>query len=221
MQKYRFDEYFDYMLEKIGEPHDIQKVDEAVIERYKDKLPEQLFKYWREIGWCGFGNGLLWMVNPAEYEDILTYWLGNSDLGDRDDLSVIARSAFGKLYVWASKKGEILSINPHTNMMMYDNEKDEKNNYTKEEENKYMRYFWSHQKKNFLDFKDESDQPLFNRALEKLGPLKSDEMYGFKHHYRLGGKMELENLEISKLEVYQHIASQLPRMSTGIEGLFY
>jgi hypothetical protein len=220
MQEYRFDEDFDYMLEKIGEPYDIQKVDEAVIEKYKDKLPEQLFKYWREIGWCGFGNGLLWMVNPAEYEDILTYWLTNSDLGDRDDLSVIARSAFGELYVWASKKGKILTIDPHITMIMYDSEKDETNYYTKEEEDERMQSYWGILSKVSLDFEDESDQPLFDRALQKLGPLKSDEMYGFKHHYRLGGKMELKNLEISKLEVYQHSASQLPRMGTGIEGLF-
>jgi hypothetical protein len=42
MPEYRFDDNFDYMLEKIGEPHDIQKPNETVIEKYKDKLPEQV-----------------------------------------------------------------------------------------------------------------------------------------------------------------------------------
>ncbi len=36
---------------------------------------------------------------------------------------------------------------------------------------------------------------LFKPALKSLGPLKSDEMYGFVPALALGGQMELKNLQ--------------------------
>ena len=28
--------------------------------------------YWRQYGFCGFADGLFWITNPDDYEDILT-----------------------------------------------------------------------------------------------------------------------------------------------------
>ncbi len=212
---YRYDEDFDFFIEDIGEAKECIACDEEVISAYEHKLPEQLFKYWRELGWCAYGDGLIWMVNPTEYEEILENWVSGTVFEDRDDLSVVARSAFGELFIWAKGKGKLITTNVHLNLIYYFSEIDE-NDFSDEEENKYMRYFWSGQEKKYLDYQDDNDPDdlkfkhgLFDRALEKLGPLKADEMYGFKQNHYLGGKYLIENVDIYKIEIYYDIAKQI------------
>jgi len=153
---YKLDKEFDYFLKKFSKAKECVACDEEVILAYEHKLPEQLFKYWRELGWCAYGDGLIWMVNPAEYEEILENWIEGTVFEDRDDLSVIARNAFGELYIWAKGKGEVLATNPHLGILTYFIENDE-NDFDYEEENKYMRYFWSGQEKKYLDYQDDNE----------------------------------------------------------------
>jgi hypothetical protein len=207
MAIYRLDEDFDGFMEDFGEPFGNVPIVEEVVEAYRGRLPEQLFAYWRELGSCGFGEGRFWMTNPAEYEEILNDWLEGTIFEDRNDLSVIARNAFGELYIWAKGKGKVLTINPHVNVMFYVPETD-KNELSSDDEDKKMRYFWG-----FLDieedYEDENDKPLFDRTFKKFGRLHADEMYGFSHAPALGGKETFENLDVVKLGVYHDIARQL------------
>lgn len=53
------------------------------------------------------------------------------------------------------------------------------------------------------DLKDVVDQPLFERALAKLGPLDHDTMYGFVPALALGGEPSLERLQ--KLDAHVHL----------------
>lgn len=205
---YRFDEDFDGFLEDFGEPHDNQLISEEVINTYRNKLPDQLLTYWKALGSCGFHNGLIWMVNPEEYQDLLDSWLEGSPFQDRNDLSVIARTAFGVLYVWGKGKGNVVKIHPTTNLITYIQENDSKS-LTHEEENFELRCFWGLKDLSSADKTDNQKKPLFSRALKKLGKLKSDEIYGFSHRLSLGGKETLENLEIFKLDVYHDLAQQM------------
>lgn len=206
MTTYRFDEDFDGFLDDFGDPHDNESIPDEVIEAYRDKLPEQLFTYWRALGACGFQNGLIWMVNPAHYQDLLDSWLEGSPFDNRKDLSVIARNAFGELEVWAKNKKQIMAINPNINTIYYYPEADSQ---ISQNENESMQRFWGYQDAEFIDTTDAHEKPLFARALKKLGQLKSDEMYGFSHRLALGGKEALENLEIVKLDVYHDLAQQM------------
>lgn len=208
MTTYRFDEDFDGFLEDFGEPHDSTPIPESVIEAYRGKLPEQLFVYWRAVGSCGFHNGLVWMTNPAEYQDLLDMWLDGSPFESRSDLSVIARSAFGCLEVWAKGKGTVIAINPNLNIIYYDRQNDSTLLNEPREAIKLQR-FWGHSAAEDFDKTDESEKPMFARALKALGQLKSDEMYGYKHRPALGGKEIVSNLDIVKLEVYHHLAQQM------------
>jgi len=208
MTNYRFDEDFDGFLEDFGEPHDSTPIPESVIETYRGKLPEQLFVYWRAVGACGFHNGLVWMTNPAEYQDLLDMWLDGSPFENRNDLSVIARNAFGCLYVWGKSKGKSIIIDPNLNIIFYDPLNDSTPLDDAREAIKLQR-FWGHSDIEYFDETDESESPMFTRALKALGQLKSDEMYGYKHRPALGGKEVVSNLDIVKLEVYHHIAQQM------------
>ena len=210
MDKYKDDEYFGYFLEKFGEPENCEPCNEKVITRYEDKLPQQLFEYWRELGWCSYAKGLTWMVNPREYQEILNQWLRGTVFEDRNDLSVISRTAFGELSVWAKSKGEVLKINPNLNVIFYFPEDDE-NSFSEEDENEDMRRFWALKKIDDEDYKDKNENYLFQRALKKFGSLKKDEQYGYKFSPKLGGNELLDNMYIVKLDVYHSIASQLEK----------
>ena len=63
--------------------------------------------------------------------------------------------------------------------------------------------------KDTCDLKDESGNPLFDRALSSLGTLAPDEMYGFEPAIALGGKILLENLSRTKLDQHLTILRQL------------
>jgi len=206
------DEWFDLFLEDIGEPDDcdknMEKIEE-VIGKYKDKLPEQLFTYWRVLGWCSYGKGLIWMVNPDDYQNILDNWLSQTVFSNRKNLSVIARNAFGRLYIWDKSKGEIFKISPELNSITYLKERDENNNFSEDEENLEIQKFFGNQEKEYLDLEDDNDKFLFDKALKKLGRLKEDEAYGFKLHASIGGGFDLKNLHIVKLEIYHDISMQM------------
>ncbi|WPU31302.1 GAD-like domain-containing protein [Pseudoalteromonas piscicida] len=30
-----------------------------------------MLEYWQKYGFCGWGNGIFWTVNPSEYSDVL------------------------------------------------------------------------------------------------------------------------------------------------------
>jgi hypothetical protein len=208
MATYRFDEDFDGFMEDFGEAFENTLIGIEVIEAYRDKLPEQLFAYWRELGSCGFGEGRFWMTDPAEYDEMLNDWLEGTVFEDRNDLSVIARTAFGVLYVWAKGKGNVMKIYPMTGAINYFKEADA-NDLSIEDENKKMRYFWGFLDLGEGDYEDENDKPLFDRAFKKFGRLHADEMYGFSHSPAMGGKENFDNLDRVKLGVYHDIARQL------------
>lgn len=195
MKEYKYDKSFDFLLRNL----DILKIahqwDKDIINTYHKKIPNQLITYWNDLGWCGYGNGLYWMVNPKEYDEIIEKWLSGTVFENRDDLSVIARNAFGKIYIWSTGKGEIMNINPATNMISYFPENANRD-FSPEDEDEYMRRFWGMSQKEFIDYEDDNDKPLFDRALKKLGMLKTDEVYGFKLPQSLGGSHSLDKLEI-------------------------
>jgi len=206
---YRFDEDFDGFLEDFGPPGNQEPIPESVIEAYKHKLPERLFVYWRALGACSFGDGLFWMTNPDEYQDLLDGWLEGTPYESRTDLSVIARTAFGDLYVWASRKGSVFTIHPSSSLISRSALQDDAATLSPEDEQKKMRYFWGFKSLRSVDETDGADKPLFARALKKLGPLKSDEMYGYAQRPSIGGKDSISNIEIAKLYVYHDIAQQM------------
>ena len=220
MAEYRFDEDFDYFLKKFGEPQDCQKADEKVIEAYRHKLPKQIFIYWRELGWCSYGEGRIWIVNPAEYEEVLKERMKGTKYENRNDLSIIARSAFGVLYVWSSAKGKLMDIDPNQNTINVYSDVDI-NKLSNEKENEEMRFFWGGKQLKYMELMDKNWNPMFEKVFTKLGKLQSNEMYGWKHHIAISGERSVENMTKQNIFVFHDIANQLekPDTSMGIEGL--
>jgi len=85
---------FSNFIEEFGSPIERREVPTSSIQRYRGKLPDQLLEYWREHGWCGYGDGIFWMVNPQDYDAIVESWLEGTELEGFDNYHVIAHQPF-------------------------------------------------------------------------------------------------------------------------------
>ncbi|MDH0749152.1 DUF1851 domain-containing protein [Pseudomonas sp. GD03842] len=184
---------FSRFLEKFGGPVDRQDVPVSSIERYRGKLPNQLLEYWAEHGWCGYGDGIFWIVNPQEYERVVDSWLEGTEFEKRDTYHLIARGAFGDLYLWGEKTGFSLKITSvFSRCVIHDFEP------TPEQMDRKLQDFIVSRKVDSNDVEE-----LFKPARKKLGTLRHNEMYGFVPALALGGSASLDHVE--KLEAVEHL----------------
>ena len=187
------DEYFALFVEEFGTQIERRDVPESTIARYRHKLPDQLLEYWMEYGWGGYTDGIFWIVNPQDYEPLLSYWLADTEFYDRDCYHVIARSAFGVLYVWGETSGYCLTIScPMARYTFRDSR------FTGSQLDFGVKVFFSAMNAGSNDFGE-----MFVPAVRKLGRLKPDEMYGLVPALALGGSIELDNLR--KVNTVEHL----------------
>lgn len=187
------DKVFARFLEKFGDPIDRHEVPVTSIERYRGKLPNQLLDYWAEHGWSGYGNGIFWLVNPQEYDGVVASWIEGTKIEKRDVYHLIARSAFGDLYIWGEKTGFALKITSVlSRCVIFDFQP------TPEQMDRKLQDFLLSTDVESNDYGD-----LFDRAEKKLGTPNHDEMYGFVPALMLGGPDTLDHLE--KLKAVEHL----------------
>jgi hypothetical protein len=196
------DKVFARFIEKFGEPIDRQEVPVSSIERYRGKLPTQLLEYWAEHGWCGYGEGVFWLVNPQEYEGVVASWIEGTKFEALDNYYLIARSAFGHMHFWGEKTGASLTITSclsryttHTSIFSGEQLNKELQNFLLSTEVRYN---------NYGDF--------FKPAMKKLGPLRHDEMYGFVPALMFGGPDTLDHLEKVKAVEHLTLLSQIAEL---------
>lgn len=187
------DEAFAVFLDVFGTPVGRQEVPVSSLEHYRGKLPDLLLNYWVEHGWCGYGNGILWLVNPQEYDGVVASWTEGAEIEVRDAYHVVARSAFGDLYLWGEKTGpsvKIVSIFSRYDIQDFD--------IASGEMDKEVENFLLSKEVEYCDLEN-----MFERAKKKLGVLNHDEMYGFVPALMLGGSPTLDHLE--KVKAVEHL----------------
>jgi hypothetical protein len=199
-----FDNFYNYA--GFGPAIAARKVPEASYLKYQNKLPHQLLQYWHDHGWCGWGNGLFWTVNPEEWDDALEAWIGDTPFMEQDAYHVIARGAFGELYLWGERTGASLFIRTAWGMIFPDFDPKE---FAEDGPDFSIRLFFNSMTRSGVDLKDIHEKPLFERALKKLGPLDHDTMYGFVPALSISGEPKLENLQKLDALVHLEILAQL------------
>jgi len=195
-----------YDTQGFGPAIKIEQANESTLSYFKEKLPERLLEYWKGYGFCGWGEGQFWTVNPADYQELLELWLKGTKLFGMDKYYVIARSAFGTLYIWGEASGQSIKIRPIFSML---SPTDKSENMKEKGGNQCIDLFFFTLNKGRMDQNDFNENPLFDRALLKLGPLESDEMYGFVPAIHLGGAVKLENLQKVKIQEHLSFLAQL------------
>lgn len=195
------DEDFEAFIEKFGQASHQEFPSTSHIEHWQNSSPDQLLTYWKQEGFAAYGDGLFWIVDPSAYEDTVTEWLRDSPLNKVDRFHVIARSAFGKLYLWGERTGSSVKILPSTNAIVALSSNLKRGI---KDPDFAIRTFFSGRALSDADLKDEDGSLLFKRILNKAGPLSAGEMYGFNPPSVVGGRAKLENLE--KLNIFDHLA---------------
>ena len=194
---------------EFGPPIATRDVPPEKIEKFRGKLPDKLLEYWQVYGWCGYAKGLLWTVDPDEWEHVLDAWIGDTPFMERDAYYVIARSAFGELILWGTNTGQSLKIVTPYGWAFPDFEPEV---FRKRGPDRSIQLFFSASSRESYDFDDLNDKPLFERALAKLGPLDHDTMYGFVPALALGGQETVDNLQKLDAHVHLEILSQLTEL---------
>lgn len=192
------DEYFDSFLHKKEFYPAIESipVEEKTLVYFQNKLPNRLLNYWKEYGFSGYGEGLFWIVNPEEYQELVDKWLQKTPLWGREKFYAIARTAFGELYIRGEKSDSDTIINPHLNNIIPG---DFTSPQTKEVQERGIGIFFMTMKKNIVDYRDKNEKPLFQRCLKKFGMLEHDEMYTFSTALALGGTADINNIKKVKI----------------------
>ncbi|VVN95498.1 hypothetical protein PS712_06085 [Pseudomonas fluorescens] len=196
------DEFFSNFLDTFGGPVDRREVPTSSIEHYKGKLPNQLLEYWAEHGWCGYGGGIFWIVNPQEYEGVVASWIEGTRFEEVDTYHLIARSAFGDLYLWGEKTGFSLKITSVLSRVVVKNLE-----IINDDMDRELQAFLLSRNVDSNDYGD-----LFIPTKKKLGPLRHDEMYGFVPALMLGGPDTLDHLEKVKAVEHLTLLSQITEL---------
>jgi hypothetical protein len=98
-------------------PLHAELVSDEVYARFEPILNPGLLRVWREYGLGGYGNGLVWLVNPDDHRDTVDAWIAGSALEGLDTYHTIAISAFGKYHVMGQRSDNIVSIQPCLGMI--------------------------------------------------------------------------------------------------------
>ncbi|WP_212626200.1 GAD-like domain-containing protein [Pseudomonas sp. PP3] len=196
------DEFFSIFLDTFGGPIDRREVPTSSIEHYKGKLPNQLLEYWAEHGWCGYGGGIFWIVNPQEYEGVVASWIEGTRFEEVDTYHLIARSAFGDLYLWGEKTGFSLKITSVLSRVVVKNLE-----IINDDMDRELQAFLLSRNVDSNDYGD-----LFIPTKKKLGTLRHDEMYGFVPALMLGGPDTLDHLQKVKAVEHLTLLSQIAEL---------
>lgn len=151
------DESFAYFFNDkgFGPAIQTQTMSPEKIAKFRGKLPDQLLTYWQNYGVSGYGKGLFWLVDPDEYEPALDAWIGDTDFMEKDAYYVVARSAFGELFLWGTKSGQSVDIKSLWGMMF---PRDNSERVAHGKSDFLLRNFLAGQSAKDLDQKDPSRQ---------------------------------------------------------------
>ena len=104
------DEFYEMFLSELGPQFTKVQPSPQQIDRFSGRLPEQLLEYWKLYGWCGYYEGLFWLVNPDDYVSVVETWLESTQIENKSDYLAIARTAFGRIFLWNKEAGQTVTI---------------------------------------------------------------------------------------------------------------
>lgn len=198
------DECFSLFIEDFGPAILVEKVPESFFVEKADILPESLLSFWKEEGWGAYANGLIWTVNPDHFVNVIERWVTGFPILEGARYHVFARTAFGQLFALREDTGHIVRVACPIGSIMA---RKDINVALKNKESRIQSFFGSSLRKDF-DIQGEGDVYLFEAALEKLGALDSNEVYGFLPILAAGGSARLENIHKLQMDVHLDILLQ-------------
>lgn len=191
---------FHIFLEEMERTEVFEEVKKETLEKYRGKVANKLLEYWEIEGFRAYANGMIWITNPEEYTEIINEYLKDTPFEKIDTFHVFARNAFGTLYLVAEVIGETITVNiPFNSIIALESE------FKQISDNKdsVIETFFMATSKENADMEDTYEEPLFDRAFEKLGMLKKDEVYAFEGLLNTGADQTIENLV--KMNIFDYM----------------
>jgi hypothetical protein len=179
---------FEDFQSTFGPATDCTKADEASLKVFSSDMPVELVDLWRSEGWCSYGGGLLWTVDPRDFEDILDEWV---DLED-GKAHVFLRTAFGHLYLWYDGDAYSLDVQRADLSRVSDDIATVFTVLTDEDVQELM-----------------LRRDIFRQVRKRLGPPARDECYAFVPAIPLGGPGTAETVQKVKLQEHLHLLAQI------------
>ena len=197
-----------------GEPIAPVTVADSYFEEYADLLPEPMFDLWREIGFAGFGDGLLWICDPHIWQPIVNTWLDGLAIPDlyAGTQIPIFRTAYGKIYCFKPGVGPKLTIMPMSSIVSFGRPSSLS---TKKWIDREMTAFLELPRRLFKqsatymsDTEDPLQEDMFERIVGRLGLTTHDTIYSFDPPPQLRGWVRAENAVVADA------ATELTRLRT-------
>jgi len=175
--------YSQSLITAIGDKSNCVSVSEERLNELARRFPEGLVEMWRADGWCSYGNGLFWMVDPDEVTPLLADWPNLPD-----GSIAFARDSYANVFLRIGD--EVQRLNVHYDVL-------DLVALTTE-------FFFDlkiHNPKFIIDF---LEGKLFRAARRRLGDLAMGECYAFVPPLALGGSKEIDS--IKKVRFLEHLA---------------
>jgi len=160
-------------------------------------VPEFLLDHWRSDGWAGYRDGLLWTIDPRDFEPVVRAW----NLPDKPPVAV-ARTAFGSLYLlreFVTPRNTtgyaILELDPHVG------------DYALVGPSAELFLSETLAQRDYI--KTVMEEGSVRRAVRDHGELTWDEMYGYEPALALGGSRNPENVRRFNIFAHHALLSQL------------
>lgn len=170
----------------------------AAHEGLREFIPAEMFEVWDAFGFAGIDNGRFWLCDPLEWQEAADAWTETLDLVmDEDRWFPLFRSAFGDLELWGPRTGMSLSLVPIRGEVYPNDMSDlvaEPGGAVSALEGALMSY----DEDSFALYDDQTEEPLFEACLAKLGPTSIDTMYTFAPVPALGGEATVGTAIIEK-----------------------
>lgn len=198
-----------------GEPSASVPVPQERFDQLDRQLPGTVFEFWREFGFAGFGNGLLWFCDPLVWQPAVDSWTRDLPLAmGPDRWTALTRTAFGELHLWGERTGTSLTVVPSRGWIFPHYQSAHMSSVAARDSQIYAALM-SHDADS-LDVMGEDGHPLFNRLLAAQGPVSSETMYGFVPALALGGPPRPDRVEIVDALVHMQLLSDItPRRIMG------
>lgn len=182
--------HFEDFDHEYGPPEDCIQPRAEAFKKYEPLLPAELLDKWREVGWCAYHKGLLWLVDPDQFSDIIDEWI---EPGPGTPV-VFLRTAFAHLYFW--RDAYVYSLDPHRGSI---------SQVTKKIERIFTLVCDPEIKEKIVR------ASLFEQAVPRLGPPGRDECYGFEPALALGGPGTVDTIRRVRMREHLAILAQLVR----------
>ena len=191
---------YQNFIKKIGEGKPYQSANPEMIDKYKGVFTSPLdrnniVKYiWENHGLSSFGNGLFWMVDPDDYNELATMFPEMTL-----DAKVFGRTATGCLFVMDKSdfgnEQVLYYLNVHTGEKLY--------------MGKSFESLFSFRLCNKKEWMEDLYGDIEYPALDRYGSPQHDECIGFFPALALGGNEDIEKMRKVKIREYIVISAQL------------